>query len=125
MREVRTAAAEIRSANLGLMQQLALAKRENDRLSQVAGRQAGIQGGYDFMLSDNSGIAIDGGTVLGIDRLGTRSVTANLSSGGDTTRTVLTSGQAINYRNPQGRACSVVLLSIHGGAASFKTHCGA
>jgi len=126
VREVQAAAGEIKNANRGLMQQLALAKRENERLAKLAGQQVGVQGGYDFILSGNTGLALDEGVVLGVTGVGTNVVYANLSTPEAPNRAArLRSGQSLAYRSANGRNCSVTVLSIQQGAsASFSTHCG-
>ncbi|MCW5579869.1 MAG: OmpH family outer membrane protein [Luteimonas sp.] len=125
VREVQAAATEIKNANRGLMQQLALAKRENERLAQLAGQQAGVRGGYDFILSSNTGLVLDEGVILGVTGIGAQTVFANLSTPDTPNKAArLRSGQSLAYRNAEGRSCSVTVLSVQQGAsASFATHC--
>lgn len=123
LQDVRSAASEIRSVNQSLLQQLALAKRENERLSDVAGQQGRALGGYDFMLGEDTGIALDAGTAIGVSHLSSSYAVVNVSAVGRSERKSLTSGESIRYSNAQGQSCAVTLLSIHGGAASFKAHC--
>ena len=125
VREVQAAAGEIKAANHGLMQQLALAKRENERLSKLAGQQVGVSGGYDFILSPNTGLALEDGVVLGVTGIGTQVVYANLSTPDEPNKDArLRSGQSLTYRNAGGKNCSVTVLSVQQSAsASFSTHC--
>lgn len=124
--QVRSAVSEMKSANAGLMAQLALAKQENVRLSQVAGQQAGVSGGYDIILSQNTGLALDASSVLGVRGVssGGAYVTVSAAGAGDQ-RKFLQSGESITYRGAAGRECRISLLSVSGGeSASFKTSCG-
>ncbi len=124
--EVRGAVSEIRAANTGLMAQLSLAKDENQRLSQVAGRQSGVSGGYDVILSENTGVALDSSSVLGVQGISSGGARVALSARGskDTSR-YIQSGESIAYQSATGRDCKVTLLSIGGGgrSASFANAC--
>jgi len=124
--EVKNAVGEMKSANTGLLDQLELAKQENMRLSQVSGRQAGVSGGYDFILSPNSGLALDPASVLGVQRIANDGAWVSMSSPQmDDKRAFLKSGQSIAYQTASKQACRVTLLSILGGkSASFKKSCG-
>lgn len=123
--QVRSAVSEMKSANAGLMAQLALAKQENLRLSQVAGQQAGVSGGYDIILSENTGLALDGSSVLGVQGVQRNGAWVRMSTAGaDDQRNFLESGESLVYRNAAGRECKISLLSVSGGeSASFKTSC--
>jgi hypothetical protein len=124
--EVKSAVGEMKAANAGLLAQLELAKQENQRLSQVAGRQAGVTGGYDLILSPKTGMALDVSSVLGVDRISNGGAWVNLSSkDAEGQHKYLESGEAIAYRNARGQSCKVSLLSVSGNeSASFKTSCG-
>lgn len=124
--QVRSAVSEMKSANAGLMAQLALAKQENVRLSQVAGQQAGVSGGYDIILSENTGLALDASSVLGVQSVSSNGARVSVSAAGaGDQRKFLESGESITYRSAAGRECRVSLLSVSGGeSASFKTSCG-
>lgn len=124
--EVKGAVGEMKSANAGLMAQLALAKQENARLSQVAGRQAGVSGGYDIILSENTGLALDASSVFGVQRVDRGGAWVRMSAAGEADqRKYLESGESLAYRNAAGDTCKVSLLSVSGGeSASFKTSCG-
>lgn len=122
--EVKGAVSEMKSANTGLMAQLALAKQENVRLSRVAGQQAGVSGGYDLILSENTGLALDASSVLGVQRVHSGGVWVRLSAGGqEDQRKHLEAGESLAYRSEAGRECRVSLLSISGESASFKRSC--
>lgn len=123
---VESAVGEMRSANSGLLAQLDLAKQENARLSQVAGRQAGVTGGYDFILSESTGLALDPSTVLGVQRINDNGawVTVSTAAARDQ-REYLRSGESIAFRNGRGQECKASLLSVASGSSvSFKQSCG-
>ena len=122
--EVKGAVGEMKSINTGLLAQLSMAKRENERLSQVAGQQAGISGGYDVILSKNTGVALDDSSVLGVQWIDSSNAYVSVSAAGDDQRRYLSSGESIAYQNARKQSCKVVLLSISAGSsASFKTSC--
>jgi hypothetical protein len=124
--EVKGAVGEMKAMNAGLFAQLALARQENQRLSQVAGRQAGVQGGYDVILSENTGMALDAASVLGVQTIHSNSAQVSVSAGGQDDQTKwLKSGDSIAYQGKDGQSCRVILLSIgSSSSASFKTSCG-
>ena len=124
--DVRGAVGEMRSANQGLLSQLAMAKQENTRLSQVAGKQAGVVGGYDVILSENTGLALDASSMLGVQDIQNTGAWTRVSSASEgNQREFLESGEAIAYKDAAGRSCRVVLLSVSGSqSAAFKTSCG-
>jgi hypothetical protein len=127
LNSVERVVAEIRSANEGLVAQLALARREYDRLALSTAKERGIRGGYDFILNPSSGLRIDASTVIGVDYIGDSVVDVNLSANGlEQERTVrLDSGESIAYRSASGQACRVTLMSIQSReAASFAISCG-
>ncbi len=123
---VEAVSTRIHNANAGLMRQLELAKEENSRLSQVAGRQAGVKGGYDFLLSEHTGLVLDTSSVFGVHTIDASYVSVNLSANGAPEGTKsLRSGQSLSYVAAGGTQCKVTLLSISGrsGAASFSKTC--
>lgn len=123
--EVKSVVSEVKDANSGLIAQLELAKQENQRLSQVAGKQAGVAGGYDFILSPNTGLALDASSVLGVQNIDSRGAWVTVSSKDADQRKYLRSGESIDYRSEQGRNCKASLLSVSGSkSVSFKTSCG-
>lgn len=124
--EVKSAVSEIKATNSGLLAQLALAKDENQRLAQVAGRQAGISGGYDVILSENTGVSLDASSVLGVQGISPTGARVSLSANGSDGRPAFVqSGESIAYQSAAGRQCKVTLLSIGGGgqSASFDNSC--
>ncbi|MEO5963686.1 MAG: hypothetical protein ABIO75_05505 [Thermomonas sp.] len=124
--DVRDAVGEMRSANQGLLAQLALAKQENTRLSLVAGQQAGVTGGYDVILSEHTGLALDATSVLGVQSIQSNGAWTRVSAKDlNEPEKFLESGEAIAYKDASGRSCRVVLLSVSASqSASFKTSCG-
>lgn len=126
-RQVSEAVEELKDVNVGLMSQLALAKQENERLSQVAARQHGVSGGYDFILGENTGLRLDRSTQIGVDTISGDGAYVRLSAK-DTqnARTFLDNGESVAYTNGAGQPCKVTLLSVSGGsAASFALSCPA
>lgn len=123
--EVKGAVSEMKSANAGLLAQLEMAKQENARLAKVAGQQAGVSGGYDIILSENTGLALDVSSVLGVGHVNNSGASVRLSTASeDDKRKFLESGESITYRSAAGGNCKVSLLSVSGGkSASFKTSC--
>lgn len=123
--DVRGVVGEMKAVNTGLLAQLDLAKQENRRLSEVAGRQAGVSGGYDFILSENTGLALDAASVVGVNRI-TYGANVRVSAAGTTDRSeFMQSGESVAYKNAEGRDCKVILLSVvEDRSASFKNSCG-
>ena len=125
LKDVRGAVGEMKAANTGLLAQLDLAKEENIRLSQVAGRQAGVSGGYDFILSEHTGLALDAASVIGVNSI-SYGANVRVSAAGVTDQSeFMEAGESIAYKNAQGRECRVILLSVvEDRSASFKNSCG-
>ena len=123
--EVKSAVGEMKSANTGLIAQLELAKQENARLSQVSGRQAGVSGGYDFILSPNSGLALDPSSVIGVQNVAQNGAWVAVSSAQAVDkRSFLHSGESITYQSAANQSCKVTLLSVLDRvSASFKKSC--
>lgn len=123
--QVRGAVEEIKAANTGLVQQLALARQENDRLSRVALQQAGVAGGYDFILTEHTSMPVDEASVVGVTRISANGAQVNVSSREGAGRDFLSSGESLVYRNATGKDCKVTLLSIggNGRSASFANSC--
>lgn len=127
-REVSRAVDAIEKSNTGLLQQLVLAKQENETLRRISEERTGISGGYDVILRENSGVRLDPATVLGVTDVGRGGVRVNLSSVDNDSgqNQYLSSGKSLAYRSADGRACKVSLLSLADGAvgtASFALHC--
>ena len=112
--QVKGAIDAIEKTNAGLIQQLVVAK------------QAGISGGYDFILSEKRGIRIDPATVLGVENVTSGGVAVNLTSqaADKPQRMYMDPGEFLAYVNAQGSACKLSLLSFNDGAAAFSNHCG-
>ncbi len=123
--QVNGAVSEIKSANTGLLAQLTLAKAENERLSRVGGSQAGAMGGYDLILSENTGMPLGPDAELGVQNILKYGANVALTAAGsDGKRQLLRSGESIAYQGSAGRSCNLTLLSIGGGeSASFRNRC--
>ena len=61
-KQVKDAVSAMGDTNASLIQQLVLAKQENETLRRIAGDKAGVSGGYDFILAEGSGIRVDRGS---------------------------------------------------------------
>jgi hypothetical protein len=127
-RQVKDAVDAMGKTNSGLIQQLVLAKQENEALRKVAGEKAGVSGGYDFMLTEGGGMRIDPSTVLGLSNVAPQGVYANLTSkGADAPQsTFLKVGQSLAYNSADGKSCKVSLVSLNPdsvGAATFVVGC--
>jgi hypothetical protein len=125
--QVRDAVASMEKTNASLIQQLVLAKQENETLRKVGSAKTGISGGYDFLLAQGSGLRLEDGTVFGLENVGGGGVRVNVSSPTDSTNRFLRSGQAVDYTSNSGGACRVSLLSFNDariGTASFARSCG-
>lgn len=127
VRDVRTAVQAIESTNTTLMDQLSLAREEYGRISKVATKQSGVQGGYDVILTESTGMSIDSENVIGVDTITSGWITATLTNvNAEPLRvSTLRSGESIPYRSADGRNCRASLLSISQAAtaASFKLLC--
>lgn len=126
--QVKSAVAELGNTHASLIQQLVLAKKENDVLRQATSDR-GIAGGYDFLLAEGSGIRIDQDTVLGVKSVSTAGTRVNLTASGADSRsdTWLEPGMSLPFTNRQGASCKVSLLSTNKapvGTASFVVGCG-
>lgn len=124
--DVRTAVRAIESTNTALMAQLGLAREEYGRLSKAATQGSGVQGGYDIILTRETGISIDSQNVLGVSQIepsGVRVTLSNVNS--DPVKEFLNSGESIPYVSADGRKCRASLLSISQAAtaASFALSC--
>ena len=124
LRDVEGLVRDIRDTNTRLLQQLVLAREENTRLSQVGGAQAGISGGYDFILTPITGIRVDSASVVGVGNISRDGAHVRVTAAGGTTGNFLRNGQAIAYVNAAGESCRVALLSVtERSAASFDVAC--
>lgn len=127
-RSVRSAVEAIENTNAGLIQQLVLAKQENETLRKASQQAVGVSGGYDFILAERSGVRLDATTVLGVTNVAGGYVGVNLTSAKSekSVRESLQSGESIAYSSASGQACKVSLLSVNNadiGTASFAIGC--
>lgn len=93
----------------------------------LAEKNAGIAGGYDFIVAENRSTRIDSQTVIGVTNVSPNGVRVNLTRTGDAvTDRYMQSGESLDYRSVDGRNCKVSLLSVRDGdvgAASFAIGC--
>lgn len=125
---VQNAVESMANTNAGLIQQLALSKRENAALSKASQQKGGVSGGYDFILAEDTGIRLDATTVLGMQTVNPNFVHVSLTALGapEAVDETLRSGQSLAYQNASGQSCKVSLLSINDaevGSASFANGC--
>lgn len=127
--QVQGAIDGIERTNAGLIQQLVLAKRENETLRKAAADKAGVSGGYDFILAEDSGIRIDAATVLGLQSVSASGARVNLTSSSSerAENEFLVPGESMAFRNQAGSECKVSMVSFNPatvGTASFVVGCG-
>lgn len=125
--QVRDAVVSMEKTNASLIQQLVLAKQENETLRKLGSEKTGIAGGYDFLLAQGNGLRLEDGTTFGLEYVGGGGARVNLSSPTESTNRFLRSGQAVTYTSRTGGSCRVALLSINDariGTASFARSCG-
>lgn len=125
---VQNAVKGLEDSNSQLIQQLVLAKQENETLRKVTEQKTGLSGGYDFILAEDNGIRIDDSTVIGLKSVSGNYAHVSLTSADrDASDNMsLQSGQSLGYRNAAGKLCKVSLLSINRGnpgTASFALGC--
>lgn len=125
LKQIRDAIGGIESQNKALVDMLALAREENDRIRQLAEAKTGVRGGYDLLLTENAGVQLDAANQLGLSDVRSTAVIANLTGRDGTQRKNLSSGESIAYEGADGRACRATVLSIkERRAASFAISCG-
>ena len=121
--EVKSAARKIQADNQKLISQVALAQKENERLSDLR-NGAGIRGGYDFVLSANSGIRLAEGVNFGTQAMYKDGSYATLNVvGQEPQHKYMKSGEAIAYKNAAGQNCQIALLTQTIEAATFTHTC--
>jgi len=130
LRNVASAAEALKNTNARLIEEFALAKRENDTLRQAVRNATGMEGGSDFIVGENSAWQIDPETSLGLDSVNAGYVTVNLTSRDSDTsvRKNLNAGEAVAYTSASGEACKIALHTINNarpGSASFSRICRA
>ena len=125
--KLRVAVNALESSNVRLINQLRLAKQENEKLSRISAKQGGPAGGYDFLLSGRQGIRVDAKNVFGVSYIGGGKVSVSLSSANadGTQKAMLDSGQSMANTSADGRPCKITLLSFDNDtqAASFARIC--
>lgn len=117
---------ELVKSNKNLLSQLELAKQEYEKLSKIAQKSTGISGGYDFILSESSGVRIDNSTSFGVEGIYSDHVLVNVTSAnmvGEKSKIRLNSGESVEYKNAQGKICKIISLSISEESASFVNSC--
>lgn len=126
-RQVESAIEAIEASNQGLLAHLSMARQEYERLRQITAERTGLDAGYDFVLTEQAGLRIDAGTVLGVNYVNRNGAGVSLTSLGRQESTeFLKSGESVDYQGVDGQACKLALLSIDEarGAASFARICG-
>ncbi len=128
LKQVASAAEALQNTNVRLVEEFALAKRENDTLRQAVRNATGMEGGSDFIVGEASSWQIDPQTALGLTGVASSYVSINLtSSDSDTSvRRNLNVGQAVAYTSATGQPCKIALHTIHNarpGSASFSRIC--
>jgi hypothetical protein len=129
LRNVASAAEALRDTNARLMEQVVLARRENDTLRQAVQNATGMEGGSDFIVGEGSSWRIDPQTQIGLDSVSRTYVMVNLTSRDAETsvRKSLASGQSLAYTSADGQPCKLTLHTIQNaspGSASFSRMCG-
>ncbi|WP_417474789.1 hypothetical protein [Luteimonas mephitis] len=130
LRNVASAAEALKNTNARLIEEFALAKRENDTLRQAVRDATGMEGGSDFIVGENGSWQIDPETSIGLDGVAASYVAINLTSRDSDTsvRKTLNPGEAIAYTSASGQACKIALHTINNarpGSASFSRICRA
>jgi hypothetical protein len=130
LRNVASAAEALQNTNARLIEEFALAKRENDTLRQAVRNATGMEGGSDFIVGESSSWQIDPQTSIGLTDVGSSYVYVNLTSrdSDSSVRKGLNVGEAIAYTSASGEACKIALHTINNarpGSASFSRICRA
>ncbi|MBP1473001.1 hypothetical protein J7I44_01740 [Frateuria sp. MAH-13] len=125
LESVKGAVKSLESANTTLMDQLAMAKQENESMRKLAEAKSGLSGGYDFILSENGGMRIDPTTVVGVRYINGSYIGVNLTSRDGQQSVSLQSGGSVPYVNANGKHCQVSVMRIDGqsNTASFAVGC--
>jgi hypothetical protein len=130
LRNVASAAEALKNTNARLIEEFALAKRENDTLRQAVRDATGMEGGSDFIVGESSSWQIDPQTSIGLTGVASSYVSINLTSRDADTSSQkrLSVGQAVAYTSASGEACKIALHTINNarpGGASFSRICRA
>ncbi len=128
--QVKESIEGIERTNTSLIQQLVLAKQENETLRLITGEKAGVSGGYDFILAESGGVRIDRDTIIGLDYVSGNGAKVNLTSAGSErgTSRLLGTGESLSFRSETGQDCKVSVVSFNAaeaGTASFVVGCAA
>lgn len=118
----------VQAQNRDLLRMFAMAREENDRSQELLRQSGNAGGGYDFILSENGGLRLDGHNVFGVSAISRNSVSVRLSQVGMEKEQArfLQSGESLRYTSERGQDCRISLLSISASAdaASFGKVCG-
>jgi len=130
LNEVATAAQALKNTNARLIEEFALARRENDTLRKAVREATGMEGGSDFIVGEASSWQIDQETSIGLTDVGSSYIYVNLTSRDSDTsvRTRLNAGESVAYTSAEGQACKIALHTINNarpGSASFSRLCRA
>lgn len=128
LKNVASAAEALKNTNARLIEEFALAKRENDTLRQAVRDATGMEGGSDFIVGEASSWQIDPETSIGLTDVGSSYIYVNLTSRDSDTsvRTRLNAGESVAYTSASGQACKIALHTINNarpGSASFSRMC--
>lgn len=128
LRNVASAAEALNNTNARLIEEFALAKRENETLRKAVRDATGMEGGSDFIVGEDGSWQIDPETSVGLEYVESSHVTINLTSLDSETslRKRLNAGEAVAYTSASGQACKIALHTINNaspGSASFSRMC--
>jgi hypothetical protein len=125
--QVRSSLANLQDQNRDLLRMVTLARAENERNRQLAQANTGLNGGYDFILTEGGGLQLDDANALGVTIVQASRVVVNLTGVEKDERVELKPGQSVRYRAADGQDCRVSLLSVSARAqgASFSRLCNA
>src|SRR3546814_292357 len=80
LQQVASAAEALQNTNVRLVEEFALAKRENDPLRQAVRNATGMEGGSDFIVAEAGSWKIDPETSIGLAGVASNYVRVNLTS---------------------------------------------
>lgn len=128
LKDVATAAQALKNTNARLIEEFALAKRENDTLRRAVRDATGMEGGSDFIVGESASWQIDPETAIGLTGVSANYVTVNLTSRDSDTsvRKNLNAGESVAYTSASGQPCKIALHTINNarpGSASFSRMC--
>lgn len=125
---VAAAAEALKNTNARLIEEFALARRENDTLREAVRNATGMEGGSDFIVGEASSWQIDPETSIGLTDVASSYIYVNLTSRDSDTsvRRRLNAGESVAYTSASGQACKIALHTINNakpGSASFSRIC--